>query len=113
MLHANSTTMKANEIIWRETQTFIFSTNEHPAGSHYKFVMRLGRVMPTTKAQARVFVQERQNFDVLNNVDVDRIEALMSKHGYSGEYKYTKSRRWVRLTNPEALHDALRKEYCL
>lgn len=105
--------MKANEIIWNEKKNFIFNTNEYAAGSHYKYLMRLGRVMPTTKAQAKVFINENLNFDALNNVDVDRIEALMSKHGYEGEYKYTGSRRWVKLVNVNDLYEALGKEYNL
>ena len=104
--------MKASEIIL-EAQNFIFNTNERRRGQHYKYLMDLGRILPTTKSQARYFVVNRCKFDVLNIVDVDRVEAIFSEFGGAGEYKYTDSRRWVRLVNVEAFYDVLKVKYNL
>lgn len=104
--------MKASEIIL-EDQNFIFSTNERRSGQHYKYLMDLGRILPTTKAQARYFVANRCKFDVLNIVDVEHIEAIFSEFGGAGEYQYTSSRKWVRLVNIEAFYEVLRMKYNL
>ena len=104
--------MKANEIIL-EVQNFTFSTNERRSGQHYKYLMGLGRILPTTRAQARYFITNRCKFDALNIVDVERIEAIFCKFGGAGEYKYTGSRRWVRLVNIEAFYEVLRMKYNL
>lgn len=104
--------MKANEII-SEAENFIFSTNERKIGQHYKYLMSLGRILPTTRAQARYFVANRCEFDLLNIVDVERLEAIFSEYGGAGEYKYSGSRRWVRLVNIEAFYEALKMKYNL
>lgn len=104
--------MKANNVIL-EAQNFIFSTNERRSGQHYKYLMNLGRILPTTKAQARYFVTNRCKFDVLNIVDVERVEAIFCEFGGAGEYKYTGSRRWVRLVNIEAFYEVLKMKYNL
>ena len=104
--------MKANEIKLEE-QSFTMSANTCPSRSHYKFIMKLGRVLPSTPAQARHFIKLGRQFDVLNLIDVSIIEALLNKHGYSGDYTYTKSKRWVRLESVIDLHKALKKEYSL
>lgn len=104
--------MKANDIIL-ESQSFTFSANERRRGQHYKELMVLGRILPTTRAQARYFVSNRCKFDALNNVDVERIEAIFCEFGSAGEYKYTSSRRWVRLVNIEAFYEVLRMKYNL
>ena len=104
--------MKANEIIL-DAQNFIFSTNERRSGQHYKYLMDLCRILPTTKAQARYFVANRCKFDVLNIVDVERIESIFAEFGGTGEYKYTGSRRWVRLINIEAFYEVLKLKYNL
>lgn len=72
--------MKVSEVIL-DAHNFIFNTNERKSGQHYKYLMDLGRILPTTKAQARYFVANRCKFDVLNIVDVERIEALFSEFG--------------------------------
>ena len=104
--------MQASEIIL-EAQDFIFSTNERRSGQHYKYLMDLGCILPTTRAQARYFVANRCKFDVLNIVDVERLEGIFSKFGGAGEYKYTGSRRWVRLVNVEAFYEVLKMKYNL
>jgi hypothetical protein len=88
-----------------------FNTNIKPAKSHYKFLMRIGRCFPSTKAQARFFVSNSISFDELNYEDVQRIEGLLNKHGHQGDYKYTKSRLWARLQNHQDFYAALRAEY--
>lgn len=104
--------MNANEIIL-DAQNFIFSTNERRSGQHYKYLMNLGRILPTTRAQARYFVANRCKFDALNIVDVERVEAIFCEFGGTGKYKYTGSRRWVRLVNIEAFYEVLKMKYNL
>lgn len=101
--------MKANEIVWKSLCNRYFSANAK--SGQYKQSMKWGSVFPTTKAQAKYFIEERVQMDVLNNKDVERIEYLLNKHGYTGEYRFTKSRGWVRLENYEDLYSALKKEY--
>ena len=101
--------MKANEINWNEKHTFIFNAN--PASGHYKFSMRLGRCLPTTKAQAKYFISEGIHIDVLNNVDVEIVEKILNEAGFVGNYEFTKSKRWVRLINQSDLHRAFAKKF--
>jgi hypothetical protein len=102
--------MLASDIIL-DAQSFIFSTNECSSGKHYKYLMDLGRILPTTRAQARYFVANRCKFDALNIVDVERVEAIFSEFGKCGEYKYTSSRRWVRLVNNNDFCECLKMKY--
>lgn len=101
--------MKANEIVFGTVSANYLSANTR--SGQYKQLMKWGSVFPSTKAQAKFFVQERIQMGVLNNKDVERIEYLLNKHGFSGDYKYTKSREWVRLVNYNDLYKALIKEY--
>jgi len=102
--------MNASELNLKN-QSFTFSCNIHNAKSHYKFLMNIGRVFPTTKPQAKHFISNGICLDVLNSRDVVIIEELLNKHGFIGEYKYTKSKTWVRLQNNTDLHKALKLEY--
>lgn len=113
-IHAErSATLYAEHIQWDDLRTFTFSANTYAPRSHYKFAMSLGRVFPTTKTQAMNFVKSGAVFDVLNNMDVERIEKLMNKYGVKGAYKYTKSKHWVRLCNTWQFCECLKKEYNL
>lgn len=89
-----------------------FQTAPHAPRTHYKSLMRLGRVWPTTKAQARYYIS-CPSIDVLNYEDVQAVEALLNRHGFTGQYSYTKSGRWVRLVNNNNLITALKLEYSL
>lgn len=102
--------MKASELNLKK-DGYNFSCNTYPARSHYKFIMGLGRVFPSTKAQAKYFVTEGICLDVLNGDDVEIVESLLNKHGFDGEYKFTISKNWVRLQNNSDLHKALKMEF--
>lgn len=78
---------------------------------HYEFSMSIGRFFPTTRAQALRFIANGCHIDTLGAPDVDRIEDLLNKHGYVGEYKLTKSGTWARLINVTDLAIALKLEY--
>lgn len=103
--------MKANEIVWKEICNYNMSANIR--GGQYKQSMKWGSVFPSTKTQAKFFVKERIEMDVFNNKDVERVESLLNKYGIKGEFKYTASRRWVRLVNYDGFYIALKKEYML
>lgn len=75
--------------------------------------MRCGAVFPSTKAQAKYFVSQDICLDVLNFEDVQKVESILNKHGFAGDYKYTKSKTWVRLQNTSDLHKALKIEFNL
>ena len=94
-----------------EADGFRFNTNERKSGQHYKWLMKMGRFIPTTQAQAREFVRMGCSLSVLNYEDVQYVEELLNRNGFVGNYKYTKSKRWVRLINSEDLRDALKNEY--
>lgn len=91
-----------------EKDGFRFNTRTHPARSHYKFLMDLGRVLPETKAQIKHFVSSSISLDVLNADDVEVVEEILVKYGFTGKYKYTKSKGWVRLQNYEDLIKAFK-----
>lgn len=103
--------MKANEILWVNVNDYYFSAKER--AGQYKWYMKLGGVFPTTKAQAKYFIEEHIELEVLNNKDVERIESMLNKYGYQGEYKFTRSKEWVRLVNYNDLYSSLKSEYLL
>lgn len=80
-------------------------------GQHYKSAMRIGRVFPTTKAQAIELCRMGAIFDVLGKEDVKNIEMLMNKHGKSGEYTLTKSESFARIENMQEFYECLKAEY--
>ena len=104
--------MKASELNL-EKNSFTLSCNTFPARSHYKEIMVLGRSFPSTKSQAKFFVGKRIILDVLNIRDVEVVESLLNKHGFNGDYRYTKSNRWATLCNHESLYKALTLEFAL
>ena len=102
--------MKASELCLTP-DGFLFSTNSYPKGSHCKLLLAIGRALPTCKSQAVYFLKNKIILDVLNYEDVTKIESLLNKHGYAGDYKYTKSGNWVRLQNHSDLYSSLKKEF--
>lgn len=102
--------MKATEIKLK-AEGFNMSANTYAGKSHYKLTMKIGRVFPSTPAQAKFFIKEQVSLSVLNADDVQKVEALLNKYGFEGEYKSTKSKTWVRLQNNEDLYKALKSEY--
>lgn len=104
--------MKAADIKL-EKEGFNMSTTSWASGSHYKSTMKWGRLFPCSKAQALFFTQKRVVLSVLNMDDVENIEGLLGKHGFTGEYRYTRSKQWVRLQNHDDLYKALRAEYVI
>jgi len=102
--------MKAHELNL-ENQTFTMSANTYKKGSHIDMLIRLGRVFPTTKAQAVNFIKNTYQMSVLNYEDVIIIDRFMSKHRLVADFKYTKSKVWVKLTNINDLKSALKKEF--
>ena len=104
--------MKALELTI-EKQGFTMSANVYPANSHINLLITLGRIFPTTAAQAKKFISNTNSMDFLNADDVEIIENLLNKHGFQGDYKTTKSGAWVILNNINDLKSALKKEYCL
>ena len=79
------------------------------AGQHSGFLLSLGRLFPTTAAQAKRW----HAFECLGAADVERIEALLNKHGMAGEYSLTKSGGFCRLHYSEDFERALKAEYAL
>ena len=104
--------MKASEIKL-EKNGYTMSANLYAAKSHYKFIMKLGRVFPTTKSQAKHFISNGICLDVLNADDVAIVESILVKNGFQGDYKFTKSQNLVRLQNNFDLQKALKKEFSL
>lgn len=94
-----------------EYRGYFFNANEKKAGQHYKFLMELGRVFPTTAPQSRYFINNNLKLDVLNRDDVDRVESLLNEFGFEGDYRYTTRKHWVRLVNHEDLYTALKLKY--
>jgi hypothetical protein len=88
------------------TSLLVAKPNQHICNA-----LSLGRVFPTTKAQA-MRVYSRGSFDVLYLLDVDTlIEPLLNKHGFTGDYNLTKSKQFCRLNNFADFKKALKLEY--
>jgi hypothetical protein len=104
------TTMTAGELTLA-IDGFNMACNVKLPGQHFKFLMSLGRVFPTTTTQAAYFVRKGCTLECLNMDDVQMIETLLNKYDMKGTYKYTKSGKWVQLVNMMDLHTAVRKEY--
>jgi hypothetical protein len=88
------------------TSLWVAKPNQHICNA-----LSLGRVFPTTKAQA-MRVYSRGSFDVLYLLDIDTlIEPFLNKHGFAGDYNLTKSNRFCRLNNFADFKKALKLEY--
>lgn len=48
---------------------------------------------------------------MLNADNVEVVAAMLNKHGFKGNYKYTRSKQAVRLQNMDELQIALKEEY--
>lgn len=104
--------MNAQNIINQITDKVSFTSLYVPKErEHIEVLIRLGRIFPKTKAQAKR-VYKTWGLEVLYNSDVETlVEPLLKKHGLEGDYKLTKSKRFCRLVNFEDFKKALRLEY--
>lgn len=105
-----TTTIKASEIRNLSETSMLYTCGER---KHYKFLMSLGRVLPTTRSQAKHFLKENYSLGVLCMGDVNKIEALFARNGHAGEcqYRYTKNESFVRLDSVTLFEECLRKEF--
>ena len=76
---------------------------QHKAGSHCTIAMWNSFFMPTTKAQAVkwiCYVNTWENSEVLaSQGEVDEVASFMAKFSKEANFKYTKSKKMVRLEN--------------
>lgn len=100
--------MKATQITLEKT-TYLSTMQD--AKSHYKVLMRKGVGFPTTQAQATYFITAGCCLEMLNYSDLIKLESFLNKHGLEGDYIYTKSQSYVRLTNSMDLYLAIKKEF--
>ena len=105
------TNMKATEIIWKEEAVLPHSANVFPSGKPYKAQMMIGKVFPTTKAQAIAYVKMGCALEALNNEDVRVVERLLVKHHLQGSYRYVSGKTLVKLVNQTDLDKAFKEEY--
>lgn len=97
------------EILEKVNFTSLYVPKER---EHINVLIRLGRIFPTTKAQAKKVYSQSSSLEILYNSDVEKlIEPLLNKHGLKGEYKLTKSKRNCRLINFEDFRKALKIEF--
>lgn len=103
--------MKATELNLEKVEyTMLYNPK---AGEHVSALIRLGRLFPKTAAQAKKVISKGIQPDAMNIKDVENMELLLNKHGMSGEYKYTKSKSWVRIDNFGDFFKALKLEFNL
>lgn len=109
--------MNASELM--KNEKFVANGNVRMVNEYkgrYKFLMSLGRVFPTTKAQAKEFLRLGVGFGLLTASDVRAIEALCEKYGMKDQclYQLTGSNVYARLLSSfTVLEKALRAEYNL
>ena len=102
--------MKAKEINLLK-EGFLYSSKTYPKGSHCKYLYGWGRALPSCKSQMKTFLKYFTQMEVLNKDDVEHIESILNEYGLEGEYKYTKSKQWVRLINNTDLLKALKTKF--
>ena len=102
--------MKATEIKL-EQNGYNMMYVQKSKGEHNGFSIKMGKLIPTHKAQALKVARAGVAPDVLNLNDVKLIEEVMNEFGFKGKYKYTKSKAWVRLQNYTEWHKALIMKY--
>jgi len=102
--------MEAKEIVWTEEDPIPNSTIIYPKGSKFTLMMKMGKVLPTTKEQVRLYVKNRLKLGLLNYADVWNIENIMQRHNLKGHYIY-RGRDRVVLTNNSDFYKALQKEF--
>jgi hypothetical protein len=107
--------MNATETISKLTEknNYYFSLRNLKPREHYKFTATVcNSGFPTTKSQANFFVKNVCFTNrVLNSSDIEKIESLLNKHGFVGDYKMTKSKNWARIQNNEDVSSALKLEF--
>lgn len=99
--------MKAKDVNLKEHDNFNMSCNTVGPRQRYSHKILWGQLFPTTKRQAMVFT----HFSVLNSKDINDIETFMNKHGFTGDYKYTKNKYFARLENTNDFIKALKLEF--
>ncbi len=99
-----------NKLLSMDDEFYMINGNYAPR-SHYKFIMSLGRVWPCCAAQVKAWEKTNCRLDVMNGPDVVRCEELMNRHGYTGDYRLTKSARFARIANTGDLLAAFKKEF--
>ena len=105
------TNMRATEIIWKEEAVLPLSANVFPPRKPYKAQMMMGKVFPTTRAQAMAYVQMGCALEALNSEDVRVVEGLLARHHLQGNYRYVGGKMLVKLVNQTELDKALKEEY--
>jgi len=65
---------------------------------HYKHLMSMGRVFPSTATQVKNFIKLNRGLDVLEQADIFDIESFMAAFGYHANFKKTGSGKWLTLT---------------
>lgn len=103
--------MRATEIIWKEEAVLPLSANVFPSGKPYKAQMMMGKVFPSSKAQAMAYVKMGCALEALNSEDVRVVERLLEKHHLQGNYRYVGGKNLVKLVNQMDLDKALKEEY--
>lgn len=82
-----------------------------PKSGHYKFLMGLGRCIPSNAAQVRVWMRCGCPLDVLGRPDVELISSIMEDAGMKADFKLTKSGAFARLVNVSTFLQALKLKY--
>jgi hypothetical protein len=109
--------MNATETMLKVTEkrSFNFSLRDLKTREHYKFIATVcNSGFPTTQAQANFFIKNVCFANrVLNSSDIEKIESLLNRHGFYGDYTLTKSKKWARIQNGLDVSDALKLEFKL
>ncbi len=103
--------MKASELNLSKDNYYL-SCNDAPY--QYRFYFDLSRCFPVKASQA-IYIVRKCYFSnwILNRKDVERVESLMNKHGFFGDYRLTKSKTSARLNNVSDFNKALKLEFNL
>jgi hypothetical protein len=110
--------------IYRRTVRTFAEMEAHPAfsegfiqlqkpRSHYKFLMDLGRVIPSDKAQAKYYLSSGRCIGLIQGADARYIHELMQEQGMEALFVFTKNKRFMRLVNNEDFCKALKLKYSI
>lgn len=92
-----------------------FGLTIHKPGSHCSIAMWNSFFMPSSKAQAKKWIGYVGDWDrsqvIGSQLQVCQIEEFMAKHGVVADFKYTKSKSFVRLANFQDFINCVKKEF--
>ena len=92
---------------WKNLSISIFDIETKPRKHEQYFLMQLGRKFPATLAHAKYWIKNELKFDVISDNNLLNAKMYFDKINFTPEYKFTKSKTFVRLVNSDGLNQCI------